>query len=63
MTAFLMIGHLYLWSYSTDGRILFTGLACIAGAALCPFNLGLAERIIICSTCLTLNILILEYLD
>jgi hypothetical protein len=63
LTAFLVAGHIYAWCFSTDGRIFLTGLACIGGAILCPFNLGLAERIIICSTCLTLNILILEYLD
>lgn len=63
LTLVLLAAHANAWHLSTDGRILVAGLACLAGAVLCPFHIGLAERIIIASSCFSLSVLVLEYLD
>jgi hypothetical protein len=55
--------HAGVFYKDLDGRLFFPTLGALAGLAICPFNLGVGERVLVASTCLALYLLYYGELD
>lgn len=56
-------GHAGLYYAHMDARLLLTGLGSLLGLIACFRNLGMGERVLIASSCATLNVLYYDYFD
>jgi hypothetical protein len=59
----LCTGHVTLFYKDIDGRMLLPAVGALAGLCLCPFSLGMGERLMVACTCISLYILYYGDLD
>lgn len=59
----LLLGHTILFYAHLDPKLFCCALGSLLGIFVCPFNLGMGERMIIVSSCVTLNVMYYGYLD
>ncbi|MEZ0327134.1 MAG: hypothetical protein ACAH95_14640 [Fimbriimonas sp.] len=59
----LCTGHAALFYRDIDGRLFLPAVGALAGLCLCPFSLGVGERLMVASTCVSLCILYYGDLD
>ena len=59
----LVTVHASVFYKDLDGRLFLPTVGALAGLALCPFNLGVGERVLVASTCVALNLLYYGELD
>jgi hypothetical protein len=55
--------HASVFYKDLDGRLFLPTVGALCGLALCPFNLGMGERVLVASTCLALYLLYYGELD